>query len=649
MSTQTLSTSPEEAHFMLSMIPADFDVVLLKGDQESGLFFAKRKLVWHFVRWDNNDENNSISQWHVPRCVVAAAANALRRLNADRLPALGDRSFMLLMWEDLKLGIRADGSHVLKHRQIESNLPAPFIDALAEDVDAWTRAQGKVRYRDEAYVLSRSKTHGGFPVADESRGLIDAVAFEREIIGRLDAEKRFGIYSAYCTLRDYCLDDEITEAQLEKLISLREAVEWQLKYDPEEIPEEYRDIFAEVQRNLLSEPIWGLGIAMPPDDAVRIMTTGMLKLDRVQRAQFVLMNGMHNAGLFMPLAVILDIIDYERYCGIQAKEYQPDSDEEQRLRADTAYIQLLGRGTVADPEDPTPIQRAWHDWLAENDWQNLLAPDQADSATTTEFVVASEGIRAECFVDIDEPEGCFTLSAYLAERVPDAAAPAVRHLINEKYSGMVMGAFELLSRGRLRFSIGIEGVANHIFAATFIDDAMRIVLRQIKSAFPELLSLLHSEKTPMRLTDTLNEWLKQEEWNEDPEIDDELQTSSTSFNFTVGDFSLKCWFDISEKAEVLKFFAYFNDSKVPEKKLDEVQKFVTAVSNGMLLGNLQLLREDRTLRYYHAIDVENAAFEPAHITNMLNAGVRAMEFRLPQYMAICFGGKTAEEVLTEDV
>jgi len=152
----------------------------------------------------------------------------------------------------------------------------------------------------------------------------------------------------------------------------------------------------------------------------------------------------------------------------------------------------------------------------------------------------------------------------------------------------------------------------------------------------------------MRLTDTLITWLKKEEWDEVPEFDEEQQTSSVSFSTSVGDFSIKCWFDISEKAEVFKVFMYFLDTKVPEKRLDEVQKFVTAVSVGMMLGNLQLLTEQRTIRFYHAIDVEDAAFEPAHITNMLKAGLRTMDETLPKYMAICFGGKTAEEVLATE-
>jgi hypothetical protein len=153
----------------------------------------------------------------------------------------------------------------------------------------------------------------------------------------------------------------------------------------------------------------------------------------------------------------------------------------------------------------------------------------------------------------------------------------------------------------------------------------------------------------MRLTEVLNQWLKEQEWEEQPEIDEENQTSSTSFGYSVGDFNLNCWFDINEKHEIFKLFVYFGDTKVPESRLEEVQKFVSAVSIiKLLLGNLQLLPEKRIIRYYNSIDVEGAAFEPQHITNMLSAGVGCMTTCLPKFMSICFGGKTTDEVLTEE-
>ena len=152
----------------------------------------------------------------------------------------------------------------------------------------------------------------------------------------------------------------------------------------------------------------------------------------------------------------------------------------------------------------------------------------------------------------------------------------------------------------------------------------------------------------MRLTNTLNDWLKQNEWEEVPEVDEEAQASSLSFGYKIEDFSLQGFFETREKAEIFKLFMYFRETKCPEKRLDEVQKFVTEVSNRMPIGSLQLISDDRVMRFYAAIDVENASFEPAHIQNLLNAGGRTLEDALPKYMAICFGNKTAEDVLAQE-
>jgi len=151
----------------------------------------------------------------------------------------------------------------------------------------------------------------------------------------------------------------------------------------------------------------------------------------------------------------------------------------------------------------------------------------------------------------------------------------------------------------------------------------------------------------MRLTETVAKWLKEQEWEERPEIDEEKQTSSTSFHYNTGDFTLKCWFDVAEELEVFKVYMYFFDTKVPHDRLDEVQKFVTAVTDHILLGSLHLIRDERVIRYYNAIDVENATFEPQHITNMLVAASNSMREWLPKYMAICFSDKSADEILAE--
>lgn len=152
----------------------------------------------------------------------------------------------------------------------------------------------------------------------------------------------------------------------------------------------------------------------------------------------------------------------------------------------------------------------------------------------------------------------------------------------------------------------------------------------------------------MRLTETLQQWLTDQEWDDQPEINEEEQTSSTHFGFTVDDVNLDCYFEIMEKGQLFKLYMYCKDVKVPEKRLEEMQKFVCQYNKAFYMGQLQLFAENRMMRYYNAIDVEDAAFEPQHISNVLNAGISALRSTLPKYMAICFGGKTAEEVLAED-
>lgn len=150
----------------------------------------------------------------------------------------------------------------------------------------------------------------------------------------------------------------------------------------------------------------------------------------------------------------------------------------------------------------------------------------------------------------------------------------------------------------------------------------------------------------MRITDVVVNWLENEEWQERPEVGEDEQASSLGFSMAVSDdFAVKGYFEVSEKIGMFKLFMYFFDSKIPDTKIDEVVKWTNMVNISLGIGHLAVKLDDCVLRYYAAIDVEDAAFEPAHVENIVNAGIGAMRSSLPQFMAICFGGKTAEEAL----
>lgn len=150
----------------------------------------------------------------------------------------------------------------------------------------------------------------------------------------------------------------------------------------------------------------------------------------------------------------------------------------------------------------------------------------------------------------------------------------------------------------------------------------------------------------MRLTNTVIEWLEAMEWEERPEIDEAEQMSTTAFSYSLdNELKVMCYLDTYEKEGFVSLCIYFRDSKFPENKRGEVLKFINLVNLRNVIGCLHALEDDRNIRFSVSIDAEDAAFEHQHISNMLGAGVRLMELRLPQFMAICFGGKSAEEAV----
>ena len=149
----------------------------------------------------------------------------------------------------------------------------------------------------------------------------------------------------------------------------------------------------------------------------------------------------------------------------------------------------------------------------------------------------------------------------------------------------------------------------------------------------------------MRITNVIVEWLKEKGWEERPVVDEENQSSSTGFLYNINDdLSVTCFLDAAEKAEFIKLTMYFLDPKIPTARIDEVIKYTNEVNVINVVGQLAVMN-DKTLRWYTGIDVEGAAIEPRLIENLLGAGLSTLERRLPQFMAVCFAGKTAEEAL----
>lgn len=323
--------------YLRSVISDDFDATLWVSEKDSLLFGAARKDLWHFIRADYSEaeegfSNTNINQVHLSRYEIACDVQALLFLHKQR-KGTGIREKLVV--SESGIAICNNGRFDLRMLPTKAGLSKEISAEFEAECEILERARSQLKHSGGVYILPRHKTFSKKPVSSESLKLMEAIAFEKEVRGKLNY-RDFGIYSAFCTLMDFCIDKPVD------LSEIRDHIEGQFSYDPADIGEGFRNLAMDVQSKLFERPIWGPGIDMAVDEAIASLAKVMSRLSSVQRAQFVLMNGMHGAGLFLPLAVVSDVASFEDYISWKTSHLQPDSNEEQSIRRDVAYIKLLG-------------------------------------------------------------------------------------------------------------------------------------------------------------------------------------------------------------------------------------------------------------------------------------------------------------------
>ena len=341
---------------MLRMIEKDFSVSQLKYENDHALFAAFRKGgterirsnsglwethivgVWHFVehvRTNNQTpiQHFEIRQLHVPRYRMAEAADSLRSGGGDTAEK-GER--FLVIAKDLQLRINTNGQWAVfgpwSHAII---LPKDLSDKLEEDIKLLLRARGKVKRTEKDFEFGGIRTPSDHAICHSSQRLVEAISFEKAMLPRLKPQ-HFGIYSAYCTYKDFSMSEKMPLDLIQALV----ATQW--GDDPNEIDDWMMEIFLETQNRFLPRRIWGRNINLSEREASEILAVGFQKLPIEKRLQFVLMNGMHGSGLFLPLAALTGCITFENYAELITQGCQPDSGHEQDRRKETAYIALYG-------------------------------------------------------------------------------------------------------------------------------------------------------------------------------------------------------------------------------------------------------------------------------------------------------------------
>jgi hypothetical protein len=318
---------------MLAMIPQDFDVSPSAEDGDATLFTALRPDVWHIVvanpvKRGANFQTINITQHHWPRYSVARAVTTLAK--SDGTPSDAQR-----------LGIEVDkrGSLSLSLGENRFQIDPKLAEELRKDVPALKRAAKRMIESNSRYEVSDAESHHGHSVVTDGRCLAEAIAFERELRKTLDP-RNFGVYSAFCTWRDFVCDDPLKRNHVAEGMSTEMA-----GWDPESIEDdEYWESVFDIQEQLFGHRIWGPGVRSTIDGMNQAFLRAFERLSSIQFAQFILMNGMHAGGPFHPLATLLGLMSFEDYKTWRTRQFQPDSPDEQEIRTHSSFIELLGIG-----------------------------------------------------------------------------------------------------------------------------------------------------------------------------------------------------------------------------------------------------------------------------------------------------------------
>jgi hypothetical protein len=313
---------------LLMMIPTDFDVVRIGSYETVTLFGAERKDLFHFVCYE---AGSGLRQYHIPHFRIADAISSAGGRTEETLqyPLADDLS--LLTQKSGPLGLLTGEVCFLLNGSAGSSIG----DRMIRAAEVLNTARKRVVCENGHYVVADAKTQGGKPVSSKSCLLMDAIAFERSLRRRFSA-KQFGLYSAFCTHRDF-------PCALDKKSCLKQMVEAHFEqFDAGAHSEDFLQMIMAVQEALFPYRIWGKDEKVPVDRAIEALAAVVSKLGRVQRTQWVLLNGMHGGSLFLQLAVISDVIAWEDYRRFQTQNYQPDSPEEQSIRSSASYIELFG-------------------------------------------------------------------------------------------------------------------------------------------------------------------------------------------------------------------------------------------------------------------------------------------------------------------
>ena len=144
------------------------------------------------------------------------------------------------------------------------------------------------------------------------------------------------------------------------------------------------------------------------------------------------------------------------------------------------------------------------------------------------------------------------------------------------------------------------------------------------------------------ITYALIRWAKSLGFQDSIEIDPD--GNGAQWELTVESSNSKieyqCFFNTFEESGLITMSIYYLDHEIPAKNLSKAKDLILQSNLNCFVGQFQLANEDKFLRYYSAVDLEDIeAIDPRLIGNMFHAGNQFMGGFIDQFIKIAIKAK----------
>ena len=144
------------------------------------------------------------------------------------------------------------------------------------------------------------------------------------------------------------------------------------------------------------------------------------------------------------------------------------------------------------------------------------------------------------------------------------------------------------------------------------------------------------------ITYALMRWAKSLGFQDSIEIDPD--GNGAQWELTVESSNSKieyqCFFNTFEESGLITMSIYYLDHEIPAKNLSKAKDLILQSNLNCFVGLFQLANEDKFLRYYSAVDLEDIeAIDPRLIGNMFHAGNQFMGGFIDQFIKIAIKAK----------